>query len=179
MIHELQNEKALIKQCQNGDIKAFEDIYHHFKRPLFSYALRILGNTENARDAVQITFVKLYQKPGYFAFKSKFSSYLFRILINTCYDLTKTRKMEAWDTLEPLSSAQNSNQDLKMQLEEAIQFLPLRMRECFVLFAVEGFKQDEIAEMLSISIGAVKAHIFKAKQKLKILLADVIQETVV
>lgn len=87
--------------------------------------------------------------------------------------------MEAWDTLEPLSSAQNSNQDLKMQLEEAIQFLPLRMRECFVLFAVEGFKQDEIAEMLSISIGAVKAHIFKAKQKLKILLADVIQETVV
>ncbi len=172
------NENEIIRRCQKGDVRAFEEIYHHFEHSLYLYALRMLGNDEDARDVVQITFIKLYRSIKRFSFKSRFGSYLFRILINSCYDLIKKRKEETLSVGGNFEREQDSDQNLKAQLEEAIYSLPLRMRACFVLFAVEGFKQNEIAEMLSISEGAVKAHIFKAKQKLKRLLADVWQEKV-
>ncbi len=178
MISPLVNENEIIRRCQKGDVSAFEEIYHHFERSLYLYALRMLGNDEDARDVVQITFIKLFRSIKRFSFKSRFGSYLFRILINSCYDLIKTRKKEAPGFSNKFEYAQDSDQGLKTQLEEAISSLPLRMRECFVLFAVEGFRQNEIAEILSISEGTVKAHIFKAKQKLKRLLADIWQEKV-
>jgi RNA polymerase sigma-70 factor (ECF subfamily) len=60
-----------------------------------------------------------------------------------------------------------------LQLEEAIAALPERMRACFVLFAVEELKQEEIAEILSLNIGTVKSQIFNAKTRLRALLADI------
>jgi RNA polymerase sigma-70 factor (ECF subfamily) len=65
---------------------------------------------------------------------------------------------------EPIFHPQN---ELQLHLDEAIRALPGKMRACFTLFAIEGFKQNEIAEMLGIKIGSVKSHIFQAKEKLK------------
>jgi len=72
------------------------------------------------------------------------------------------------DNLHPYQS----NSDQKILLEEAIKILPDRMRACFVLFAIEGFKQHEIADILEITIGGVKSNIFHAKTKLKSILKD-------
>lgn len=172
MINELLNETTLIRRCQKGDLSAFELIYRHYEKPMYSFALR-MHNHDDACEAIQISFIKVYQNMSKFRFQSKFSTYIFKILINACYDVRKKKRTESLDVLQNMNTNnQNHGYELKILLEEAIINLPDRMRECFVLFGIQGFKQDEIAEMLSITIGAVKTHIFKAKQKLKILLAD-------
>ena len=172
MIVELKNERMIVGRCQDGDIKAFELLYNHFEKPMYMFALRML-NSEDAREALQITFIKLHKMIGNYRFQSKLSTYLFKILIHVCYDLQKKKKNSHLQLTEHYAeSGYTNDNELKIQLEQAISNLPERMRECFVLFAVEGFKQDEIAEMLAISTGAVKAHIFKAKQKLKTILAE-------
>jgi len=136
------------------------------------FALRML-NSEDAREALQITFIRLHKNIGKYSFLAKFSTYLFKILINVCYDLQKKKSASPLLLTEQhTESGYTRDNELKIQLEDAISNLPERMRECFILFAVEGFKQDEIADMLSISTGAVKSHIFKAKQKLKSELAE-------
>lgn len=173
MIVELDNEKTIIERCQIGDIRAYEEIYRHFENAMYSYSLRIIHQHHDAQEAVQLAFIKLYQNIGQFHFRSKFSTYLFKILINVCHDLRKQNQRSLTVPIELHADFLREGQsELKIQLENAIQHLPDRMRECFVLFAVEGFSQDKIAEMLSISTGAVKAHIFKARQRLKPLFRD-------
>ncbi len=62
--------------------------------------------------------------------------------------------------------------DLRLQLEDAIERLPERMKACFVLFAVQGLKQTEVAAILDLNLGTVKAHIFQAKAQLRTILSD-------
>lgn len=165
--------KKLITACRNGDINAYRAIYEQYGDMLYSIAFRLLGNKEDSEDALQNTFIKLYRHLDQFRFESKFSSYLVRILINTCHDLQNKRNglLQIFETVE---INQDQDQDMGLTLNKAIQMLPEKMRECFVLFAVEGFKQNEIAEMLEINEGTVKAHIFQAKAKLR----EIIKTTV-
>lgn len=154
-------------------------IYEHYRQPLLRTALRMLKNLQDAEDAVQTTFVKLYKGIAHFKFRSKFSTYLFRILINTCFDmLNSTKKREAG----PLSDSDSSHQpdtELLTSIEMAIDKLPTQMRACFVLFAVEEFKQKEIARILDLSIGGVKANIYHAKCRLRDMLSGSIEEAAV
>jgi RNA polymerase sigma-70 factor, ECF subfamily len=165
------SEQELILQCQAGKVAAFREVYNLHSTLLYSIAFRLLGKKEDAEDALQNTFSKLYKNIGQFRFQSKFSSYLVRILINGCYDIIEKRKHD-FEPLENFELGQANQTDLKLSLEKAIACLPLKMRESFILFAVEGFKQSEIAEVLEISEGTVKAHIFQARAKLKELLQE-------
>ncbi len=160
-----------IRLCQQGDVSGFERIFVQYRQPLLRVALRMLGNKQDAEDAVQMTFMKLYKSIGNFNFAARFSTYLFRILVNSCYDLLEKRKRMMLQDLDCVDPSYSPDGDMKIQLERAILQLPERMRVCFVLFAVEEVKQTEIAEILKISLGAVKANIFHAKKKLKKILA--------
>lgn len=169
---ELENERQLIERCQEGDLRAYETVYRQFHQPLLRFALRLLGSREDAEDAVQMTFIKLYRGIDNFRFDARFSTYLMRIAINVCYDVLEKRKRQKMRDLEPVETSYQPQSELHLQLEEAIKTLPERMRECFILFAIEGFKQTEIAAMLDLSVGTVKAHVFQAKEKLRHLLSD-------
>ncbi len=172
LAYELENEREIIHRCQAGDMRAYEIIYRRFEQPLLSVGLRMLGRREDAEDAVQMTFLKLYRSIGKFRFDSKFSSYLFRIMINVCFDLIRKKTDEKNKKREVDDGLHQPVVELRLQLDEAIRGLPEKMRACFVLFAVEELKQDEIAEMLNMRLGTVKAHIFQAKARLRALLAD-------
>lgn len=175
MQKDLKDEIQIIKLCQEGDLNAFEKIYRQYQKPLYNFAFRMLGSHEDAEDAMQVTFLKLYRGISGFKFKAKFSSYLMSILIRVCYDSLNKRKQGAAELNENITSFKPVN-DLAMDLEKAILLLPLRMRECFILFAVQGYDQSAIADILKISIGSVKAHIFQAKQKLRRILSDPLKE---
>jgi RNA polymerase sigma-70 factor (ECF subfamily) len=161
----LENEQEIINRCQSGDLRSFKIIYQAYWDGLYRVAYRMLGSREDCEDALQLTFIKLYKAIKKFRGESKLSTYTYRILLNVCHDLNRKRNIEKKsEHEEPIFKPQN---ELQIQLDEAIQSLPIKMRECFILFAVEGFKQDEIAEMLKVTVGTVKAHIFQAKVKLK------------
>jgi RNA polymerase sigma factor (sigma-70 family) len=161
----LANEQKIIERCQLGDLQAFKMIYQLYRDGLYRTAYRMLGNREDSEDALQMTFVKLYGAINKFRGEAKLSTYIFRILLNVCHDLHRKKKLEESSAYsEPIFHPQN---ELQLHLDEAIRALPGKMRACFTLFAIEGFKQNEIAEMLGIKIGSVKSHIFQAKEKLK------------
>lgn len=172
MITALENENEVLRLCQKGDLQAYEKIYHHFEQPMLRIAQRMLHNQGDAEDAIQVAFMKLYRSIHSYRFDAKFSTYLFRIVMNVCLDMLKKKKIETDLTLAETEVSYKPNIDLRIQLDEAIDKLPARMRACFVLFAVEELPQAEIAEMMDLSVGAVKAQVFHAKSRLRTLLSD-------
>ncbi len=165
-----QAERETIEACRRGDLGAYERVFREHHRRLLAVALRMLGERADAEDAVQTTFIRLHRSIGSYRGDAALGTYLMRILINVCHDMLRARKRRL--DLRPAEPAPGPGPDLRLQLEEAILSLPERMRACFVLFAVEGFPQKEIAEMLDIREGTVKAQIFQAKAKLRALLTD-------
>ncbi len=162
-----------MESCQKGDLRAFESIYRHFEQPLLNLGLRMLGRQEDVEDALQTTFLKLYRSIGKFKFDSKLSTYLFRIMMNVCFDfLKKNKRMKSEEIDQLRNHSYKSTVELRLQLEEAIHALPERTRACFVLFAVQELKQSEVAEVLNVNLGTVKAHVFNAKSRLRALLTD-------
>jgi RNA polymerase sigma-70 factor (ECF subfamily) len=165
------NESKIIRRCQNRDLNAFKMIYDRYNQPLLHTAQRVLGQREDAEDAVQTTFIKLYRSIDNFQFKSKFSTYLFRILMNVCFDMRKKIKALKTESLEDIYPSRSSDQDKKIYLDKCIKALPEQMRSCFVLYAEEQFKYKDIARIMDISIGSVKSNIFHAKMKLRAMLS--------
>ena len=161
------NESEIIQRCQQHDMSAYKMVYDRYEQPLLHTALRILGLQQDAEDAVQMTFLKLYRGIRNYNYSSKFSTYLFRILMNVCFDILRKRKRVLVHPLEEANASYHSKHEEKMVLEEAILALPERMRACFVLFAVEELKQDEIADILNITPGGVKSSIYHAKARLR------------
>jgi RNA polymerase sigma-70 factor (ECF subfamily) len=169
---QLMNEDEIIKRCQRSDMSAYKMIYERYKQPLLHTSQQMLGQLEDAEDAVQLTFIKLHRGIKNFRFESKFSSYLFRILINVCFDMLKKRKRMKLQTIEEFEPAYISKSEEMVGINEAIAKLPKQMRACFVLFIIEEFKQSEIAAILNLSEGGVKSNIFRAKVQLRKMLSE-------
>jgi RNA polymerase sigma-70 factor (ECF subfamily) len=165
-------EREIIQRCQEGDVSAYKLVYDRYEQPLLRTALRMLRHREDAEDAVQVAFIKLYRGIQKFRYDSKFSTYLFRILMNVCFDqLEKKRKMRM-QVLDSVNLSYHPRHDLRTELEEAIHALPEQQRACFVLFAIEELKQSEIAEIMGLSLGGVKSNIYHAKARLRGMLSD-------
>ena len=145
-------ETELVKQCQRGDLHAFKKLYDRHHQSMVRTAWRILGNQQDAEDAVQTAFIRVFRGIHNFRFHSKFSTWLFQILTNVCFDVIRTQKKHRAENLDAVQNSTEPQTDLKMQLEQAIAELPERMRLCFILFAVEEFKIDEIAEIMDLSV---------------------------
>ncbi len=161
-------EKEIIEKCKSGEIGAYKFLYDRYNRPLFHTAYRMLGNREDAEDAVQTTFIKLYKGIKRFKFKAKFSTYLFQILINTCIDMNKKKsKIRLGELGENSAVSMNTDVEIKMEIDRALHTLPPKQKQCFLLFTVGDRKQREIAKILGISLGGVKSNIFLAKSKLR------------
>ena len=162
-------ERNLVKRCQKGDLKAYQALYNQYEQPMLRLGYRMLGQQQDAEDAVQETFIRLYRSIHKFEFRAAINTYLFRIMTNVCFDMLEKRKKMPANDAEPVYTSQAP---LRLKLEQHIATLPDRMRACFVMFAVEGFKQREIADILDLSIGTVKAHIHEAKMRLRKVLSE-------
>jgi len=165
-------ETDVIEKCRQGDVSAFKIVYDEYHQPMLRMALRLLGHQQDAEDAVQKTFIKLYRGMGNFCFQSKFSTYLFQILTRVCFDGIRLQKKHRMDDLSAVTSSTEQNAPLKIQLEQAISELPERMRLCFQLFAVEEFKLEEIAEMMDMSLGGAKSTLYQARVRLRRFLSE-------
>jgi RNA polymerase sigma-70 factor (ECF subfamily) len=168
------DEEVIVQRCKEGDLMAYRRLYERYEQPFLRTATRMLGRQQEAEDAVQETFLKLHRGIHRYKSGSRFSTYFFRILINSCYDILRKRGPETSDKINPSVMAYRPprNTGLQASIEAAISSLPERMRVCFILFAVEELKMEEIAQVLQISIGTVKASIHRARVKLRSWLSD-------
>ena len=163
-------ENEIIEKCKEGELSTYKMIYDRYEQPLLRTALRMLGQQQDAEDAVQMTFIRLYRGIRKFRHEAKFSTYLFRILMNVCFDQIEKKKKMKYQKLDTVDPSHSSRIDLRLQLKEAIDALPAQQKACFVLFAIEERQQSEIAEIMGLSLGGVKSNIHHAKNRLRSLL---------
>ena len=166
-------DEQTIERCKNGDVQAFHVVYQTYEKPLLGMSMRMLGQQADAEDAVQQCFLQLYRGIHKFRNDAKFSTYLYRIQMNVCLDLLRKKKhIQVVEIEETELLTQDPDVVLQLHLKRAIDQLPEQQKACFVLFAVKDMKQEDIAEILGISQGTVKANIHHAKNRLRKLLKE-------
>jgi len=168
------SDADLLAACRRQDVRAFEQLYQLHGARLKSMAYHIVGNRQDAEDAVQETFVKVFRAIDGFKGQSGIGTWLCRILINVCYDVTRKRQREADPEEHALESrpAPAGHVALKVALNTALQRIHPRHRMVFLMFEVEGLRHSEIASILEIPEGTSKAWLFEAKKELKRLLTE-------
>lgn len=175
---EVTQEDNLVFQAKNGDRKAFSDLAVVYGGQAFAAAFAILRNREDAEDAVQNAFVKAFQKLDQLRDHSSFPGWLRSIVRQECFGLQRTYKRKmlhftamAEDILSKDFHYIDAKQNKKIYQQEiwdhCLAGLSERAREIVTLHYVEGFSCEGIANLMDISDGAVKSHLFKARKKIK------------
>lgn len=172
-------DSSLAAACASGDLHAFERLYSLHGARMKNLARNILGTSVEAEDAVQETFLKIQRSISSFRGQSSFATWIFRVLVNTCYDLRRSRlrKKEVAtedqspdDAPRPEPRAPSAHPALRLALERALAQLTRHQRDVFLLYEVEGFRHAEISVMLEITETASKNTLFQAKKNLRQML---------
>jgi RNA polymerase sigma-70 factor (ECF subfamily) len=154
-----------------GDTAAFERLYRRHVARVHSLTRRMLG-AEHADDVTQDVFVRAWQKVGLFRGEAAFGTWLHRLAINVVLarraELGKARDRFTDDetVFERLASRPASS-EVRMDFEAALERLPRGAREVFVLHDVEGYKHEEIAELLHVTAGTSKSQLHRARMVLR------------
>jgi RNA polymerase sigma-70 factor (ECF subfamily) len=167
------DDRRLASACAGGDSSIFEEIYARFGDKMKSIAYNHLGNVSDAEDAVQETFLKIHRAASTFTGEAAFSTWIYRILVNTCYDALRRRQRRPEEAPmeqdgEPIERTAPSVDDTKrMTLRKLLNELPEQKRTVFTLFEIEGLSHAEIAAILGITEGNSKWILFDTKKHLR------------
>ncbi|MGI8742584.1 MAG: RNA polymerase sigma factor [Bryobacteraceae bacterium] len=167
-----ESEAGLVDACKRGDLGAFEHVYTIHSSRMKSIAFHLLGDRSDAEDAVQDAFLRIYRALAGFHGESGFQSWMYRILINCCYDAGRKRKRQPETELGFEHTAVSSNVPLQIELRRALAKIHSGHRMVFWLFEVEGFRHSEIGSILEIPEGTSRKWLFEAKRDLKRLLME-------
>jgi len=178
---------ALVGQALAGERRAFELLVRHHERRVFRVALAVLGNREDAEDAMQDAFVQAYRHLAQFRGESRFTTWLTRIAVNAALQKRQARKnivsleeapeIEAQDIprrYEPWQADPErlfGKQELRQLIENAIESLPAIYREALVLRDIEEMSAEEAAAALDLTIPALKSRLLRARLMLRETLA--------
>ncbi|MGN6168293.1 MAG: RNA polymerase sigma factor, partial [Solirubrobacteraceae bacterium] len=154
-----------------GDVGAFDALVRRYEARVYRVALRVLGNPSDAQDAVQEAFVQAWQSLGRLRADGAFAGWLYRITTSRCADLLGARR-----PAEPLESSAVSSDpgparlaelaDEQEALKRAIVRLPFDQRAALVLREFAGLSYEEVAEVLGVSLSAVKGRLYRARGEL-------------
>lgn len=180
---EISNSE-LVKKSQLGDRSAFEQLVLRHQELVFSLAYKLTGNREMANDVAQEAFIRAWKAIEKFRGDSTFSTWIYRITVNTAWTLRKKAKkhntLNIDDTYEPIVIDEKKdpemvaiNSDLSSVLSKALNNLPVEQRIIVELKNIEGRSHKEIADYLDISVTAAKVRLHRAHQKLRQILEDV------
>jgi RNA polymerase sigma-70 factor (ECF subfamily) len=170
----------LIESCRRGEPEAFRALFETYKDRIYSVALRYSGDVTLAQDIAQETFVKLFSTIGSFRGDSRFESWLYRLVVNSCVDQKRrTRRLiPLFDGLRsvlrtPSASALDEmvRSETSMQLKSVIASLPPGQRMVIVLRYTQGLSYDEIAEIMGCSAGTVGSRLNRIHKLLETRLA--------
>lgn len=168
-------DQALARAAAGGDSTAFEALYRRHAARIHGVVARLVGyDRARAEDLVQEAFVRAWQALPAYRFESAFGTWLHRLAVNTALmDLraarSRPRGTDDEDAIEQLGGADSAGHStaLSLDLERAVATLPPRARAVLVLYDVEGWKHEEIAESLGMAVGSSKAQLHRARGLLR------------
>ncbi|MGZ3332748.1 MAG: RNA polymerase sigma factor [Gemmatimonadaceae bacterium] len=178
------NDIQLIMRVVAGDAAAERELYEMYVDRIYRLAFRLAGDDELARDFTQATFIRAFEKIGSFRGESSLSTWLHSIGVSVALNgLRKSKRQRSREApmeegLTIGSSRTEADPDLKERLARAIDSLADKYRTVFVMHDVEGYTHEEISGTLNIPIGTSKSHLFQARSKLRVALADFAPEWV-
>lgn len=177
------NEQQLIDQIKNGDTKAFAILVNQYKDLVFTLAMKMVKNREEAEEVSQDTFIKVYTSLDKFNGDSKFSTWIYKVTYNTCLDRLKKYKREqhvvAIDefTERQVKTIENAldaieDQERKEAIASCLNLLPSDDSFLLSLFYFEELSLDEIAKIVGIKANNVKVKLFRSRKKLLTLFKE-------
>ena len=174
---------TLVSQAKAGDREAFAALFELHKRKVYSLCLRMTGDVLEAEDLTQDIFIQVFRKIATFRGDSSFSTWLYRVAVNTVLMELRKKQPRQVSLDEPVQLDSSCVQrdvgryDLDLEgsvdrvaLSRAIQELPVGCRRIFLLHEVEGYEHHEIAKLLRCSVGNSKSQLHKARMKMQELL---------
>jgi RNA polymerase sigma-70 factor (ECF subfamily) len=170
-------DRDLIAKARKGDVEGYNLLVSRWEKRVFNYLLRLVSNREDALDVSQDVFLKAYQSLPKLDDPERFAAWLFRIAHNEAFSLLRRRKPEGEMPLERGVAPRGSELlpiELSLAVETALAGLSEDQREAVLLKVYQGFKFEEMAEILSCPVSTVKSRLYTALDLLKTTLAPVI-----
>ena len=176
MIFRAVEDADLIRQASTGAVEAYNLLVSRWEKRVYNYLLRLTGHREDALDLTQDVFLKAYQNLRKLDDPAKFAGWLFRIAHNEAFSLLRKNRPEGELAIEPKSGVETGRMfpmELTLAVESALGRLTADQREAVVLKVYQGFKFEEMAEILSCPVSTVKSRLYTALDLLKETLAPV------
>jgi len=182
-------EKQLIQRAKNGDENSFESLILGCQSKAYNIALRYLKNEEDAMDALQESFIKIFRHLKSFKEDSRFDTWVYRIVVNTCNDMLRKnsnqkitdsifKTEDEKETILEIPDTTGSPEEVFEKQEKTehiiscLDQLNQEQKEIIILRDIHGFSYEEISEILSCSIGTVKSRINRSRLKLREILLE-------
>lgn len=165
--------EQVVDKVQAGDKEAFRQLIMPYRNKAFGLCYSMVRNSEDAKDILQLSFIKAYHNIGAFKKGSSFYTWLYRIVVNTAKDHLRKKArgntLSLEDVADPQAPSQRGllDEELKHKLEAAIAELPQRQKTVFVMKHMNDMKINEIAEVLQCGPSTVKIHLFRAVRNLR------------
>lgn len=175
-------DREIIQRILDGDVRSFSILVDKHKAKAMTLAMRILKNREDAEEALQDSFVRVYRALASFEWKSSFSTWLYRIVYNTCATAAGKRNgkhnlsLDIVDEDGPRMEIESDElqPDMRMESEEfskivceEVNKLPIVYGSTFTLFTIQDMSYEEIVKVTGLPLGTVKARLFRARAMLR------------
>lgn len=188
-VKRLENEKDLIRQSISGDIQSFERLIKDYQKMAYNVAYRIMGNEEDAKDMTQEALIKVFKNLKKFRMDSSFSTWLYRIVMNTCKDELRKKKMKVISIDQPIETGDGqvymeledqrlkpdeivASKETQKEVHQALQEVNETNRMVVVLRDIKGFSYSEISDIMDVPVGTIKSRINRGRQELKNILMN-------
>jgi RNA polymerase sigma factor (sigma-70 family) len=179
-----EDDQILIKKALAGNESAYRVLLNRHKEAIYRLILKIVRNQEEAKDLVQETFMKAFGSLSSYKCQYRFTTWLYKIAANSCIDFLRKRRLVSVSLDQPLETkdgevtielpdwtynpeADWASRQKSLSIDTAIDSLPKKYREVIVLRHKQDKSYEEIAQILDIPVGTVKARIFRARELLK------------
>lgn len=184
-----QADLLLVRRASGGDQKAFQELFNKYRQPLFYHILRMVHDREIVDDLLQEVFLKAFDNIYSYNPEYAFSTWLYRITTNHTIDYLRKKKLKTYSLDEPIKTKDgemsidvvdehsvSDDEVIRKQraeiLREALKSLPEKYRQVIELRHMDELSYQEIADIMQIPLGTVKAHIFRARELLYKYLKD-------
>lgn len=188
-----EEEQRLIHQAQRGDRAAFDRLVRLYDQHVLRLVMKVVQSPDEARDLYQEVFLKVYRSLGRFRFESRFSTWLYRVVMNVCFDHLRRQKSreevqapaseegepEYFHTVpddRPVRDPERAlrSDEIRLRIQKALERLGPRERLVFELRHFQGLKLRAIGELCGTSEETAKNSLFRATQKLRLELSDLV-----
>ncbi|MDQ6785836.1 MAG: RNA polymerase sigma factor [Acidobacteriota bacterium] len=164
----MMNDTSAIENCRKGDKEAFRFLVEGYQKQAVAHAVAILGNREDALDAVQEAFIDAFQAIRHFDTTRRFYPWFYVLLRNRCFKMTaKKRPADNVEEIEILAPQSDLSREELFELESALLALSNKDRELITLKYLDGLSYEELSERLEIPRGTVMSRLYYVRKQLQ------------